>query len=101
MASGARAGPLVAPGTDVITTMPNGAFDFVSGSSISAAHVSGIIALILQRRPDLNSASLHRALAMSAHADGADAGVVNACAALAALVDGAACPTTDNVAGRG
>jgi subtilisin family serine protease len=99
----ARAGalPLVAPGTDVITTMPNGAFDFVSGSSISAAHVSGIIALLLQRRPDLNATSLRQALASSAHPDGPAAGVVNACAALAALVDGAACPAVDNVAGRG
>src|SRR5262249_11136688 len=46
--------PLVAPGTDVITTMPNGTFDFVSGSSMSAAHVSGIVALLLERRPDLD-----------------------------------------------
>ena len=97
----ARVPPLVAPGLDVITTMPNGAFDFVSGSSISAAHVSGIIALLLQRRPDLTPASLRRALSVSVRPDGTAAGLVNACEALASLVDGAGCPVNDTVAGRG
>jgi subtilisin family serine protease len=81
--------------------MPNGAFDFVSGSSISAAHVSGIIALLLQRRPDLTPASLRRALSLSVRSTGTAAGLVNACEALASLVDGAGCPVSDTVAGRG
>jgi hypothetical protein len=93
--------PLVAPGLDVITTMPNGAFDFVSGSSISAAHVSGIVALLLQRQPALTPASLRRALSLSVHQTGTAAGLVNACEALASLVDGAGCPAYDTVAGRG
>ena len=93
--------PLLAPGVDVITTMPNGAFDFVSGSSISAAHVSGIVALLLQRRPDLTPASLRRALSLSVRPAGTAPGVVNACEALASLLDGAGCPVSDTVAGRG
>jgi subtilisin family serine protease len=91
--------PLVAPGTDVITTMPNGTFDFVSGSSMSAAHVSGIIALLLERRPDLDPASLRQALTTSVHTVGTSAGVVNACEALASLL-GAGCPARDTVADR-
>jgi subtilisin family serine protease len=92
--------PLIAPGNDIITTMPNGTFDFVSGSSISAAHVSGIIALLLQRRPDLTPASLRLALSQSVRPVGTAAGVVNACQALASLLDGAGCPAVETVADR-
>ena len=92
--------PLIAPGNDIITTMPNGTFDFVSGSSISAAHVSGIIALLLQRRPDLTPASLRLALSHSVRPVGTAAGVVNACQALASLLDGAGCPAVETVADR-
>jgi subtilisin family serine protease len=91
--------PLVAPGTDVITTMPNGTFDFVSGSSMSAAHVAGIVALLLERRPDLDAASLRQALTTSVRTVGTAAGVVNACEALASLL-GAGCPARDTVADR-
>jgi subtilisin family serine protease len=97
--SASRVTPLVAPGTDVITTMPNGAFDFVSGSSMSAAHVAGIIALLLERRPDLDGTSLRQALTTSVRTVGTAAGVVNACEALASLL-GAGCPARDTVADR-
>ena len=93
--------PLIAPGNDIITTMQNGTFDFVSGSSISAAHVSGIIALLLQRRPDLTAESVRRALSASVRPVGTAAGVVNACEALASLLDGAGCPAVETVADRG
>jgi hypothetical protein len=99
--STARVQPLIAPGTDIITTMPNGTFDFVSGSSISAAHVSGIIALLLQRRPDLTAESVRHALSTSVRPVGTAAGVVNACEALASLLDGAGCPAVETVADRG
>jgi subtilisin family serine protease len=99
-ASAARPAPLVAPGIDVITTMPNGTFDFVSGSSMSAAHVSGIIALLLQRRPDLTAPSLREALSLSMRPAGTTRGSVNACQAVASLVQGAGCPAADAVATR-
>lgn len=35
-----------APGRDVLTTLPNGRWGLVSGSSFSAAHVSGLLALL-------------------------------------------------------
>jgi subtilisin family serine protease len=34
-----------APGTDVLTTFPGGLYDYASGSSLAAAHVSGVVAL--------------------------------------------------------
>jgi len=41
---------LLAPGTDVLTLVPNDGYDFVSGSSMAAANVSGGIALLLSHR---------------------------------------------------
>jgi hypothetical protein len=40
-----------APGRDVPTTAPGGAWSLASGSSIAAAHVSGLFALLRQRTP--------------------------------------------------
>jgi len=42
-----------APGENILTTLPHGTYDFISGSSISAAHVSGIVALMLELKPGL------------------------------------------------
>ena len=39
-------GALAAPGRDILTLMPGGAYDFASGSSMAAAHVSGTVALL-------------------------------------------------------
>ncbi len=45
----------MAPGEAILTTVPHGGYDFVSGSSLAAAHVSGIVALLLQLKPDLSA----------------------------------------------
>lgn len=47
-----------APGMDILTTFPHGQYDFISGSSFAAAHVSGVIALLLELHPDLPAAEL-------------------------------------------
>jgi subtilisin family serine protease len=91
----APAGALTAPGVDVITTTPRGAFDFVSGSSAAAAHVSGVAALLLERRPQLAPDELSRLLQAASLPVDASAGatlVVNACAALAKVVPQVRCP---------
>jgi subtilisin family serine protease len=41
----------VAPGREVPTTEPGGRWFLVNGSSFAAAHVSGLVALIRERRP--------------------------------------------------
>jgi subtilisin family serine protease len=77
-----RAGPaLRAPGREVITLAPGGRYDFVSGSSIAAAHVTGAAALLLASEPALSAREIGALL----RGDGADTAGVNACAALLAL----------------
>ncbi len=94
--AGARSdGALAAPGVDVITTVPQAGFDFVSGSSAAAAHVAGLAALLLERRPALSPAELAALLAEAsrgaAPAGGAFA-ALDACAALARVDRAVRCP---------
>ena len=58
-ASPAPAGVLSAPGTDILTTQPDGGYDFTSGSSMAAAHVTGISALLFSIAPHLNAQMIH------------------------------------------
>jgi subtilisin family serine protease len=44
---------LRAPGQDVLTLQPGGRYDFASGSSMAAAQVSGLAALLLAMQPSL------------------------------------------------
>jgi subtilisin family serine protease len=55
----APSGVLSAPGNDILTTQPGGGYDFTSGSSMAAAHVSGIIALLLAADPHLDANAVH------------------------------------------
>lgn len=49
---------VLAPGAEILTTLPGATYGFVSGSSFAAAHVTGLVALILQRKPRLGHAEL-------------------------------------------
>ena len=44
---------LAAPGAQVLVAIPDGGYELSSGTSYSAAEVSGIVALMLQRKPNL------------------------------------------------
>ena len=57
---------MAAPGVDVLTAEPAGRYAFTSGTSIAAAHVSGLVALLLEKQPELDPDSARRILAESA-----------------------------------
>jgi subtilisin family serine protease len=76
---------LLAPGHDVLTLVPGGHYDFASGSSLAAAEVSGIVALMLAERPHLTAGEVRTLLLRSSRRVESPAGeihVVDACAAL-------------------
>lgn len=52
-----------APGEEILTTLPKGTYDFVSGNSLAAAHVSGLAALLLQLKHKLTNRELRELLA--------------------------------------
>lgn len=78
---------LAAPGVDILTTVPRQTYDFMTGSSLAAAHVSGIAALLIEQHPTLSPAQLHTLLQTTARpVDGTPGtttvGIVDICAAL-------------------
>ncbi|HEY9133762.1 MAG TPA: S8 family serine peptidase, partial [Dyella sp.] len=83
-ATPAPAGVLSAPGNDILTTQPGGGYDFTSGSSMSAAHVSGIAALLLSLAPHLDARMLHDLLLQSSRVSNGSL-QVNAAAAVETL----------------
>jgi subtilisin family serine protease len=88
---------LAAPGVDVLSTAPRSSYDFFSGSSLAAAHVSGVVALVLERQPGLSPREVERLFRDTArplNGAGGEAtavGMVDACAALAQVTGGAPC----------
>jgi subtilisin family serine protease len=83
---------LRAPGREVVTLVPGGHYDFVSGPSLATAHVSGAIALLLARNRKLDRGEIYTLLAHSAQG-GAEghAASINACRALAEMLPQASC----------
>lgn len=53
---------LAAPGVDIATLAPNRTYADASGTSYAAAHVSGVIALLLEKKPELKSADVRELL---------------------------------------
>lgn len=77
-------GVLNAPGNDILTTQPDGGYDFTSGSSMAAAQVSGIAALLVSLDPNLDGRAIHDLLTRTSKAANGTL-QVNAAAAVAAL----------------
>lgn len=82
-------GALAAPARHVLTLRPDAQYDFESGSSVAAAEITGVIALLMSATPvHLRSdaiLSLLKPEATAVSQTAADAQVVNAAAALARL----------------
>jgi subtilisin family serine protease len=97
--SGAAAGAgLAAPAVDILSTAPHNSYDFFSGSSLAAAQVTGIAALLLEKNPKLTPAQIRDIVRKTAHPLASTPGVpavpliqVDACAAVASVVGGEGC----------
>ena len=57
---------VAAPGVDILVPIPDSNYDLTSGTSFAAAHVSGIVALILERKPNLDPDSVRNLLLSTA-----------------------------------
>jgi subtilisin family serine protease len=79
---------LLAPGNDIPTSAPGGRWSFVSGSSYAAAHVSGMLALLDELRPDTAPAQM-RTLLQSGVA--LHTATIDACSAISRLVRDLSC----------
>jgi hypothetical protein len=84
---------ICAPGRNVLTLRPDGRYDFENGSSLAAAQISGIVALLRARNPRLKHEQALSLLEQSRASPETPACLVNACAALAHMIDGSACNT--------
>ncbi|HTU67441.1 MAG TPA: S8 family serine peptidase [Steroidobacteraceae bacterium] len=92
--SAAGADFLLAPARDIVTLVPNGHYDFASGSSLATAQVTGVVALLLAKDQRLGIDRVRRLLAQSTERHDTTRGPflsVNACAALALVVRSASC----------
>jgi subtilisin family serine protease len=61
---------LAAPGVDVLVPAPEQKYELSTGTSVAAAHVSGVAALLLARNPSLNPDNVRQILTDSARAMG-------------------------------
>ncbi len=71
-----------APGTRIIVAVPKNHYDFRSGTSLAAAHVSGVVALLLSIAPNSSPAAISDILLRSQFADTRSIISINACGAL-------------------
>ncbi len=85
MANRGRYIAVAAPGVDILALAPGGAYQLTTGTSIAAAHVSGIAALLLERKPSLKPSDILAVLIATAKLPGPPvpdsdfgAGLVNA-----------------------
>src|SRR5262245_10788918 len=77
---------VAAPGVDILVPAPDAAYQMTTGTSVATAHVSGIVALMLELNPRLSPADVRRILMASAKrlgpADQFGAGLVDPVKAL-------------------
>ena len=54
---------VTAPGTGILSTVPNNGIAYMSGTSMACPHVAGVAALILARNPKLTSIQVKKIIA--------------------------------------
>jgi subtilisin family serine protease len=81
------------PGRDIPTTVLDGKWSFVTGSSFAAAHVTGLVALLRQLAPDLKPQQVRDLLAPQKMSGvvGDTRAIVDACAAVGRTTGACAC----------
>jgi subtilisin family serine protease len=57
---------VAAPGVEIVALAPDASYQITTGTSVAAAHVSGIAALLLQRDPSLKPADIRAILTATA-----------------------------------
>ncbi len=57
---------VAAPGVDVLVPAPEGSYQLTTGTSVAAAHISGVAALLLERNPALKPADIRKLLTSTA-----------------------------------
>lgn len=86
----ANRGPQVAvaaPGVEILAVAPDGKYQVTSGTSVAAAHASGVAALLLASKPNLTPAQVRASLIRAANRipgrrDEVGAGVIDALAVI-------------------
>jgi subtilisin family serine protease len=84
----ANRGPYIAvaaPGVEILAIAPGDALQLTTGTSVATAHVSGLVALMLECKPSLKPADIRAMLASTAKPLGNGAGLVNAYRAVTSL----------------
>src|SRR5712671_3288096 len=57
---------IAAPGVDVMVPAPDETYQLTTGTSVAAAHVSGVAALLIERHPNVDAATILEVLTSSA-----------------------------------
>ena len=89
---GPAADRLFAPGEQIMVALPGNNYDFRSGSSLAAANASGVVALLLERAPDLSGERVENILRKSQSGNTNGSAVINACRALMEIDIANDCP---------
>jgi len=72
---------VAAPGNEVLTTTPGARYAFLSGNSLAAAHTTGVVALLMEREPDIDAERVAAILTATTTYSAGHASI-NACRAL-------------------
>jgi subtilisin family serine protease len=84
---------LAAPANEVLTTTPGSRYAFLTGNSLAAAHTTGVVALLMERQPDLDAERI-AAILTSTTTYSAGTASINACRAVARIAGTASCAAT-------